>query len=469
LKRWIWVFLLVSGVFLAPLIPARAQDDPAAGPVYVVQPGDTLWGISRLFNIALDDLVEVNGIADASQLGVGTRLVIPGLEGLTGELVLGTVPFGETFRSLGRRYHIPLASLARLNRYTSPDQAAAGSTLVTLLPEEADNQPASLTGGRATLRTGKSILELAVSQNANPWTLLVENGLQGTRDVLPGEILYVSGVDDRGPGALPEVITRVSFDPFPAIQGKTLIYRVDSAVPVILEGSLGDQDLNFFPDGDGAVALVGIHALLAPGYYPSRISGMLEDGTRFEFAQKVFIQEGGYPYDPPLVVDSETVDVENTKPEDFEWFSIVAPVTPDRLWTGIFEAPVPDYLKDCYPSSFGNRRSYNGSAYQYFHTGLDFCGTSGVEIYAPAPGVVVYTDKLIVRGNSTVIDHGWGIYTAYAHQSEILVQVGDRVETGQVIGLIGSTGRVTGPHLHWEVIVGGVQVNPLDWLARPFP
>jgi murein DD-endopeptidase MepM/ murein hydrolase activator NlpD len=217
------------------------------------------------------------------------------------------------------------------------------------------------------------------------------------------------------------------------------------------------------------VALQGVHALLEPGYYASSLSGQLDDGTPFEFSQKVYIQDGGYPYDPPLVVDSETVDVENTKPEDFEWFTIVEPVTTEKMWEGKFAAPVPEVFKDCFPSTFGNRRSYNGSAYNYFHTGLDFCGTRGVEIYAPAPGVVVYTGQLIVRGNSTVIDHGWGVYTAYAHQSEIFVAEGDRVEKGQLIGLIGATGRVTGPHLHFEVIVGGVQVDPKDWLANPYP
>jgi len=68
-----------------------------------------------------------------------------------------------------------------------------------------------------------------------------------------------------------------------------------------------------------------------------------------------------------------------------------------------------------------------------------------------------------------VIDHGWGVYSAYAHQSEILVNEGDWVEAGQLIGRVGSTGRVTGPHLHWEVIVGGVQVDPMQWLEESFP
>ncbi len=68
-----------------------------------------------------------------------------------------------------------------------------------------------------------------------------------------------------------------------------------------------------------------------------------------------------------------------------------------------------------------------------------------------------------------MIDHGWGVYTGYMHQAEILVEVGERVEAGQLVGLIGGTGRVTGSHLHLEVWVGGVRVDPMDWLERSYP
>ena len=74
-----------------------------------------------------------------------------------------------------------------------------------------------------------------------------------------------------------------------------------------------------------------------------------------------------------------------------------------------------------------------------------------------------------VRGNATVIDHGWGVYSGFWHQSAIQVQVGDMVEQNQVIGLVGGTGRVTGAHLHWELWVNGVQVDPLDWLIQAYP
>jgi murein DD-endopeptidase MepM/ murein hydrolase activator NlpD len=91
-------------------------------------------------------------------------------------------------------------------------------------------------------------------------------------------------------------------------------------------------------------------------------------------------------------------------------------------------------------------------------------------VLAPAPGVVVLTEPhFVVYGGVTFIDHGWGVYTGYLHQSKIEVAVGDRVVAGQEIGQVGNTGRVTGPHLHWEIWVGGVTVDPLEWLERQFP
>jgi len=83
--------------------------------------------------------------------------------------------------------------------------------------------------------------------------------------------------------------------------------------------------------------------------------------------------------------------------------------------------------------------------------------------------VVVFAGPLTVRGNATIIDHGWGVYSGYWHQKEIKVQVGDKVKAGQLIGIIGDTGRVTGPHLHFEMIVNGIQVEPVDWLNQAYP
>jgi hypothetical protein len=303
--------------------------------------------------------------------------------------------------------------------------------------------------------------------------MMAENGLTGSWMALPSEILHLSAQVDAGPGALPPQVTSLVVDPSSVAQGQTIVLKLSGADIASMQGSLTGKNLNFFQGESGDwVALQGIHAMVEPGLFPVELRGTLHDGSNFEFGQQLLIRDAGYPYDPPLVVDSETIDVNNTAPEDLQWADVVEPVTPQKMWQGIFQIPVDDYWGDCFTSWFGNRRSYNGSAYNYFHTGLDFCNNPDFglnDVYAPAAGVVVFTGELVVRGNATVIDHGWGVYTAFCHQSEILVQVGDQVETGQMIGIVGKTGRVSGPHLHWEVIVGGNQVDPEQWLERAFP
>jgi len=289
-------------------------------------------------------------------------------------------------------------------------------------------------------------------------------------DLLPGENYYFLSQDRGDQSALPEGFSGLEVNSLPLIQGRMLVLKVAAPEAVALSGQFHDRALNFFRLSDGSyAALQGVYAMLEPGIYPLTLEGSLPDGTPLAFSQRFYVQDGDYLFDPPLVVDSETTDIQNNEAENEQWSAIVAPVTSEKYWDDLFQSPVPKELSDCFPSRFGNRRSYNQSGYFYFHTGLDFCGRTGVEIYAPAPGRVVFTGSLTVRGQATVIDHGWGVYSAYAHQSEIQVSQGDWVETGQVIGLIGETGRVTGPHLHWEVIVGGVQVDPMDWLTQVFP
>jgi murein DD-endopeptidase MepM/ murein hydrolase activator NlpD len=231
-----------------------------------------------------------------------------------------------------------------------------------------------------------------------------------------------------------------------------------------------DHALNFSAALDNRyIALQGVHAMVKPGLYPLTLKGSLPDGSSFVYSQEVLVIAGDFLYDLPLSVDPATLDPKTTGPEDNNWYKLASQVSANKLWESVFSLPVEPAFADCYASRFGSRRSYNGSDYIYFHTGLDYCGQIGDPIYAAATGVVVFAGPLTVRGNATMIDHGWGVYTAYMHQSEILVSVGDHVEQGQIIGRVGNTGRVEGPHLHFEVLVGDVQVDPLEWLNQVFP
>ena len=277
------------------------------------------------------------------------------------------------------------------------------------------------------------------------------------------------------PSAFPGAVSAVGLNPTRLVQGKAAEIVVSSTPGISLTGSLAGHPLQFFSEDDGRyVSLQGVHAMIDPGIYPLTISMTLPiSGTdrkaHYAFSQSVLVSSGDYPFDPVLVVSPETIDPAVTKPEDAQWSALTATATPQKMWDGAFTSPAPPPFSDCWPSLFGNRRSYNGSEYAYYHSGLDFCGGVGTEILAPADGRVVFAGPLTVRGNATIIDHGWGIYTGYLHQSEILVKVGDMVEQGQVIGRVGGTGRVTGPHLHWEIWAGGVQVDPMDWLSREYP
>jgi LysM repeat protein len=143
-------------VFISILVPSgfvRAQDTSAAGPVYIVQEGDSLWDIAYRFHVSQQDLANANGIVDANQIAVGQQLVIPGLEGLRGVLTTESVPLGETLHSLSLRYHLPEDKLAQLNHVTSPDELYAGYSIV--IPQ-VDNPP--LLGKRVAFLPGQSLL-----------------------------------------------------------------------------------------------------------------------------------------------------------------------------------------------------------------------------------------------------------------------------------------------------------------------
>ena len=459
--RALSIIILFS--LLLPSGNVNAQSAATTGPVYFVQEGDSLWDIAYRFHVSQGDLANANGILNTDQISIGQPLVIPGLEGIQGTLVTENIQFGESIQSLGWRYHLSIDMLERLNHLTSPNELYAGYSLVIL---QNDYPPSS--GKRVTLGVDQSLFELAILSDTDPWILLLDNHLASSSKVLPGDVIRVPGENDAGPGGLPPTINSVGVSGL--TQGQTAEIQIDGVADLSITGALMGHTMNFFMDPDNSyIALQGVHAMVEPGLYPLSLSGGLPDGTSINFSQDVLVSAGDFLYDKPLSVDPATLDPDTTGPEDSTWLGLSTQVSPDKLWQGVFSLPVEPAFADCFTSRFGSRRSYNGSDYNYFHTGLDYCGQIGDPIYAAAAGVVVFASPLTVRGNATMIDHGWGVFTAYMHQSEILVKVGDRVEQGQLIGRVGDTGRVEGPHLHFEVLVGGIQVNPLEWLTQGFP
>ena len=129
---------------------------------------------------------------------------------------------------------------------------------------------------------------------------------------------------------------------------------------------------------------------------------------------------------------------------------------PDHSVSGGFEKP----LQGITTSLFGHKRFFNGKA-RNPHSGLDIAGPTGAPIAAAGGGVITLADDLYFNGNTIFIDHGRGLITMYCHMSELLVSEGEHVVKGQTIGLVGATGRATGPHLHWTVSLNGTRVDPL--------
>lgn len=461
------VACILAFIIIVSAAPVSAQTPtPPPGPVYIVQSGDTLWDIAIIFNVSVTDIMAANNMV-SQEIFVGDQLVIPGLYGLSGTLITQPVPFGESLRSLSRQYRVDPALLIKLNHIVSPAELYAGYNLILL---QQDEHPA-LTA-RTALAKGDTLLELAVRQTTDPWTITQLNGLTGPQASLPGDLLYLpSGTSTAAPTGIPAVLTSAEVDPLPIIQGETIQVKVTAAQPVTLNGLLVDHPLHFFPQDDGSqVALQGVHAMTEPGLYPLRIDVTLPDGSVQSFEQMVLVASGNYLPETINGVDASTIDPAVTAPEDTWLLSLVTPVTPEKYWQGMFQLPVDSQY--CVRSKYGNRRTYNSGALQSFHTGLDFgvCSdTNPFDIYAPADGVIVFTGLKTVRGNATIIDHGQGVYSGLYHQAEIRVAVGDHVTAGQLIGIIGKTGRVTGAHLHWEVWVNGIQVNPTQWLNETFP
>jgi len=132
-------------------------------------------------------------------------------------------------------------------------------------------------------------------------------------------------------------------------------------------------------------------------------------------------------------------------------------VTHQKHWGSHFVLPV----KNKITSHFGTQRLFNGKM-KSFHKGVDLRAGVGDPIHAPAAGIITLSKDLYYTGNTVMIDHGYGLITLYAHMSKLKVKKNERVKQGQVLGLAGMTGRVSGPHLHWGAVIHQEKVNPMD-------
>jgi len=208
--------------------------------------------------------------------------------------------------------------------------------------------------------------------------------------------------------------------------------------------------------------LLAVDLEKAPGEYELKVTGQTASGEKISCSARVAVRKGRFATEKLQVgkqfVEPSPEQIKRADEERQKMRDIFDRVTPERLWDGKFRIPLDGATTG---SNFGRRRILNGNPGSP-HSGVDLPGATGTPVHATQRGRVVLAEELFFAGNTVVLDHGLGIYTLYGHLSEIDVKVGDELEAGAVLGKVGATGRVTGPHLHWGLTVEKARVNPLQ-------
>lgn len=393
----------------------------------------------------------------------GDELIIPGAEG---EAVAAgyTVQGGDSLAGIAAAFQTTPAEIAAANRLISPHSLYAGQALAIVSHTgTADEDPP--TGRLHVVREGETLLSVAARYEATPRSIAELNGLEAPGRLFPGMRLRLPG--DEPFQFLPGAWETLNVTPVPATQGQTVRIYVEHALQGAPQASFLGQTLQFAPHESGHVALAGIDAFTEPGLYTLTLEG---DGpqTWWPLEQKLEITSANFPTQT-IEVSEELAPLlapEVRAEEDAFLSTYYSQFSPEPLWEGLFQQPVTNTVVT---AGYGGARSYNGGPFEIYHTGVDFGGTVGTPIVAPAAGTVVYSGTLALRGGTLIVDHGLGVHSGYYHLSDILVDVGQHVEASEVIAHGGSTGLSTGPHLHWELRVLDVPVDGMQWLEQPFP
>lgn len=247
-----------------------------------------------------------------------------------------------------------------------------------------------------------------------------------------------------------------------ANQGSAVQFRFPNEPGVTaVEGVWQQKKVPFVRVQDEWVTIIGVDLDVKPGEYKADVSLRFQDGRTEKREAIVDVQSTSYPT-TQLTVEEKYVelnprDLARANRETKEINAIFSSVTNDIPWTTPFMVPIPGETG----RNFGHRRVFNGEP-RAPHNGADLRAKTGTPIHSSNRGRVVLAKNLFFTGNTVIVDHGLGIYLLYAHLSRIDVKPGAIVENGQVVGLAGATGRVTGPHLHWGVRIQGARVDPFS-------
>src|ERR1700676_5820888 len=270
----------------------------------------------------------------------------------------------------------------------------------------------------------------------------------------------------------------LNVSPPQASQGSLILAQVRSQKSLReVSGKWNERNLYFWQSGssqtrrDGAnnhqnEALLGVDLEKAPGDYELSVSATTENGEHAECTATLAVRAGKFATESLTVqkqfVEPNEQQVQRAVAEQEKLREIFDHVTPEKLWHGPFRLPLTGGVRG---TNFGKRRILNGQP-RSPHTGADFPAPAGTPIHATQSGRVRLAEELYFSGNTVIVDHGLGVYSLYGHLAARDVAVGDSVKAGTILGKVGATGRVTGPHLHWGVTVNKARVNPTKLVAE---
>jgi murein DD-endopeptidase MepM/ murein hydrolase activator NlpD len=249
---------------------------------------------------------------------------------------------------------------------------------------------------------------------------------------------------------------KIALSPKKAGPGDIMVITVTAGQGPV-EGTFFGKPLHFNEAKQGFKAIVGVDLNTEPGSYPLELSV-----NNAKLSRTVKIVKKKYPLQKlTLPQDMVVLSPENEARAEQEQKKVAAlwPVDSLRLWNGNFIDPVPG--KKIGSGVFGVRRIINNVP-KNPHSGVDVLADEGEPVHAPNDGVAVLVDNQFYSGNCVFLDHGQGIYTMFFHLSKANVKTGQAVAKGDVIGLVGATGRASGAHLHWGVRIQGAKVDPLE-------
>lgn len=243
--------------------------------------------------------------------------------------------------------------------------------------------------------------------------------------------------------------------PLQVRQGETLKL---SAAPAAQKARMNEHLIALFPSPDGrSEGLMPVPVLTKPGVYPLEF---IDQAGVVIHTSPVTVRDAHYPRQNIVIAPG----IAALKPSPGEQQTVGAfrnNVSPTRYWTEPLRPPVPG----CLTSLFGVRRLQNGKPTGDFHAGVDQRGAAGTPIHPITAGIVRIVQLYSLRGGTVAVDHGQGVESIYLHMSSFTAKEGDHVTPADILGHIGSTGRSTGPHVHWTLYVHGEAVNPGQWMS----